>query len=291
MNQYQWTFLDNAERRHTLGIAHSANSGHLVVHCNQQIVKIDFSVLEPKTFSFFVEDELCHLAIEGDKQSGFTYKFHIDTEVDTPVNRDRKIKRITSARRNALTLTTMVLVIGSLLGSVAYWGWSATQDKLHDKLITGGIPSEARLVSGATFEFIANGEVIKTEPLAIDRDRLVALGAKPTDRVPIRFYESNARKFVVDWRVIFRNIQDPVAPSSAAALLLITGLEGRLPAEAGSPICAVRAAGATGSFRNQLSLMDAYLLDVKPLRERWTNTVAHPAYQTTLRKVCPGPEG
>ncbi len=290
VNQYQWTFLDNAARRHTLGIAHSANSGHLVVHCNQQIVKIDFSVLEPKVFSFFVEEELCHLAIEGDKQTGFTYKFHIDTEVDTPVNRDRKIKRITSARRNALTLTAMVTTISVLLGSVAWWGWSTSQEKLQDKLILSGIPTEARLVDGTSFEFIAGNKVVNGEPLGTDRARLRALGATATDRVPVRYYESSGSKFVVDWRVIFRNIQDPLAPSSAAAALLISGLEGKLPPAAGSPICALRAAAKTGSFRNQLSLMDAYLLDVKPLRQRWDATTAHAAYQATLREVCPGPE-
>ena len=56
VNQYQWTFLDNLRRRHTLGIAHSATSGHLVVHCDHRVVLIDFEVLREHTYTFFVED-------------------------------------------------------------------------------------------------------------------------------------------------------------------------------------------------------------------------------------------
>ena len=120
VNQYQWTFLDNAARRHTLGIAHGARSGNLVVHCNAQIVKIDFSVLGPRTYSFFVEDELCHLAIEGTREEGFQYNFHIDTEADTPVNRERNLRRVTSQRRGIATAVSLAVVVFGFLGGIAF---------------------------------------------------------------------------------------------------------------------------------------------------------------------------
>ena len=289
MNQYQWTFLDNAARRHTLGIAHSARSGHLVVHCNSQIVKIDFSVLEPKTFSFFVEEELCHLAIEGTKQSGFTYNFNIDTEVDTPVNRARKIQRITSARRSALSLSAALLLTFGLLGSVAWWGFSTTQTKLQHELILTGVPADARLVRGATVEFVTPGGVVTTEPLDLDARRVVALAAQRTVAIPIRYAVEKPARFVVDWRRVFANVESDTAPTSPAAGLLVEALGTKLPAAAGSPICALRAAGRLGGFRDQIALIDAYLLKAPVARQRWDQTIPRAHYRAQLRAACPPP--
>lgn len=147
MNQYQWTFLDNAARRHTLGIAHSPNSGHLVVHCDMRIVTIDFGVLEPKSYSFFIEEELCHFNIEGSMAAGFTYKFDIDRDVDTAVNRNRKIQQITTARSDNRRLAVVIAFIVVLLGGVGWWGYTSTQDALPTRLRTEGLQARAALLS------------------------------------------------------------------------------------------------------------------------------------------------
>ena len=68
---------------------HGAESGHLMVYCNTNIVLIDFEILQSKTYSFFIEDELCELSIER-KDDQFFYGFEINKKADTPLNRQRR---------------------------------------------------------------------------------------------------------------------------------------------------------------------------------------------------------
>ena len=290
VNQYQWTFLDNAARRHTLGIAHGARSGNLVVHCNAQIVKIDFSVLEPKTYSFFVEEELCHLAIEGTREEGFQYNFHIDTEADTPVNRERNLRRVSSRRRGWLALAGLILFIGGILGGVTYFGWSSKQAELQRDLYVTGVPASAKLLPNGAFEFVGGSQVVLEPLLPRDAARLHALGGETlaaTGEVtlPVRFYTDDPEKFVLDWRAIFAEVE--AGKLSASTTALLAGLAPALPVEVGLAECALRAAGAPGSFRNQLSLIDAYALGREADRRRWAKTVQTTAYREALKEACP----
>lgn len=68
---------------------HGMRTGHLLVHCNKRIMLIDFRVLKSKSYSFFLDDELCEIKLER-KGDHFFYSFDINREVDTPRNRHRK---------------------------------------------------------------------------------------------------------------------------------------------------------------------------------------------------------
>lgn len=299
MNQYQWTFLDNARRRHTLGIAHGARSGNLVVHCNAQIVKIDFSVLEPRTYSFFVEEELCHLAIEGTKEDGFKYNFHIDTEADTPVNRERHLRRVTTRRQGWLAAIAMAIVVFGLIGGVTYWGYSTKQASLQRELYVTGVPASARFLPTGAIEFVGGRRVVSEAPLPQDVTRLAALPTEGLAEVPVRYYTGDPGKFVVDWRAVFAEVASDAdararratsaAAASPAVAAVLSGLSSGLPSAAGEPACALRAAGALGSFRNQISLLDAYVVGDEVALERWSATFETPAYRRALRGACPPP--
>ena len=286
MNQYQWTFLDHASRRHTLGIAHGARSGNLVVHCNAQIVKIDFRVLEPRTYSFFVEEELCHLAIEGTREEGFQYNFHIDTEVDTALNRERRLRRISARRRGWAVMSALSLAVASIIGGVCYWAWSEAQVRLQQELIVTGVPATARLAPDGHFEFVGGNRVVDEAAMPYDAARLGALGAGALAEVPIRYAAERPDKFVVDWRALFANIEDERAATTPAAAMLIDGLAPLLPAVAGTPVCGLRAAGELGSFRNQVAFIDAWTGRSPTERTRWAATVETAAYAEVLREVC-----
>ena len=317
MNQYQWTFLDNAARRHTLGIAHGARSGNLVVHCNAQIVKIDFSVLEPRTYSFFVEDELCHLAIEGTREEGFHYNFHIDTEADTPVNRERNLKRVTSQRKGIAAAVSLAVLVFGFLGGVAYWGWSTKQATVRGELYVTGARATATLLPGGTFEFVGNNRVVSGAVVPQDAKRLAALGIVSLEDVPVRYYVEDPETFVVDWRALFRSVRPEVrtvvplntdsatspkpyariemgtlnaaaaVDASPPAHVLLEGLSPKLPDAAGPPACALRAAGILHGFRKQLSLVDTYVVGDEGELRRWTATFKTAAYREALREACP----
>lgn len=89
MSQITWTYVDDDGYRHKVGLFHGDRSGHLMVYCNTRIVVIDFSVLASKNYSFFINEELCDIAIE-EKDGKFSYGFTIDQVTDTPRNRGRR---------------------------------------------------------------------------------------------------------------------------------------------------------------------------------------------------------
>lgn len=61
----------------------------MLIHCNARIIIIDFNVLESKTYSFFINEELCEIELER-RGELFYYHFHINETADTPRNRAKK---------------------------------------------------------------------------------------------------------------------------------------------------------------------------------------------------------
>lgn len=287
MNQFQWTFLDNKQQRHTLGIAHGPTSGHLVVHCDHRVVLIEFSVLEAKTFSFFIEDELCKLELEGDSDSGFTYQFHIDEEVDTELNRKRsaakKREKLETIIRGILFFSLPVVILGALF----LWGYSNHLKALPGVLVSRGVRTYGKLIEFGELEYIAGSEIFREEPLGQDQNRLVRLSLQPGDSIPLLFDVNNARHFIVDWRrAVLPFKQDSMLEKS-----LLEGLKGqlsnRLPLKAGSPECALLTSLRMSGYDGLLGLIDAYTLDNQIELERWTARYKEPAYQNRLQEVCP----
>jgi len=89
MNKFHWTYVDDYGKAHQVGLMHGARTGHVLVHCNTKIILIDFKVLQSKTYSLFIDEELCEISIER-KDNQFLYGFEINKDVDTPLNRSRK---------------------------------------------------------------------------------------------------------------------------------------------------------------------------------------------------------
>lgn len=89
MNQFHWTYTGNYGKAYHVSIAHGEETGHLVIYCNTNIMVIDFSVLDSKQYSFFIDDELVDLSIEKTEE-GFAYHCQINTNANTPLNERRR---------------------------------------------------------------------------------------------------------------------------------------------------------------------------------------------------------
>lgn len=63
-----------------------------MVHCNNQVILVDFNVKAPASYSFFIEEELCAITIAPGPREP-TYQFSIDPYADTPPNRERRARR------------------------------------------------------------------------------------------------------------------------------------------------------------------------------------------------------
>ncbi|MFT4668125.1 MAG: hypothetical protein ACI9VN_001301 [Patescibacteria group bacterium] len=120
MNQFNWTYLGGNGKNHNVGMYHGAESGHLLVYCNNKIMLVDFKILKTSSYSFFIEDELCELEIEL-RDGKFYYGFNINKTADTPLNRIRKKKEIKHLYQSLGFIAGILLLIFTTFMIVNNW--------------------------------------------------------------------------------------------------------------------------------------------------------------------------
>lgn len=121
MSQFTWTYIADNGYRHRVGLFHGDNTGHLMIYCNMRIVVIDFNVKATKNYSFFIEDELCDIAVE-EQDGKFAYGFKVDEITDTPRNRGRR-KMIRTEHRNTFLVAISFFVVLSII-LIFVLGWN-----------------------------------------------------------------------------------------------------------------------------------------------------------------------
>lgn len=108
--QLRWIYTSPLTKHYAIGLYHGDKSKHVLIYINNRISVIDFHVREDKTYSFFIEEELCELSLkdEGDK---WTYAFQINREVLTPANKIRRNREKKHLLYSILFLISLVLAI------------------------------------------------------------------------------------------------------------------------------------------------------------------------------------
>ena len=288
VNQYQWTFLDNLAQRHTLGIAHSARSGHLVIYCDYRIVMIRFGILAPETFHFLIEQELCRLSITGNQEQGFAYDFQIDTESDTELNQQRKAKNKRENREGMLKLGALALIVIVFLGGITWLGYFRKMQSLPDHLRYAGIEALGKINEDGKVSFLAISKGVSARPLGEDQQRLASLGPflDASAAIPVRYDLDRPRYFILDWPKIFMHT-DSSRQESRVFTAIEKHLNQQLPERAGDGACAMRLAAKTGSWVGQLELLDAYALEDVALKEDMETKFQSPSYQQLKEEFCP----
>lgn len=162
MSQFNWTYLAPSGKKHHVGLFHGDSTGHVMIYCNSKVVLVDFKVRETKSYSIFIEEELCEIGIERQKDR-FVYSFDINKEVDTPLNRERKATDKKHLRQG-LGFLAGVCVFAFL--AVIVLG-RFNNDKGHTNLAAllaaSGKETNAKVFlsdpNEATYNFVANGKV------------------------------------------------------------------------------------------------------------------------------------
>lgn len=114
MAQHAWNITGHNGHQYKLGLFHGEKTHHVVVHCNNSVVAIDFSVRESKTYSIFLDQQLCEVTIDHTGGENFTYDCRINYDIETPLNRQRKRQRAEEQRTERIRLiaaASVVLVI------------------------------------------------------------------------------------------------------------------------------------------------------------------------------------
>ena len=94
-----------------------------MIYINGGVVVIDFNVLQSKSYSFLIEDQLCDLEVE--MQDGkFAYSFSLDTKADTPANlRRRKRDRRDMIHTLLFAVGLVSLIVFSVLFVLNRYGY------------------------------------------------------------------------------------------------------------------------------------------------------------------------
>jgi hypothetical protein len=142
MAQVGWVYLDDFGGRHRVGLYHGDRTGHLMLHCDLRIVQIDFSVKESRTYSFFVEDELCEVSVFKEPK-GFSYDFQVNKVVDTPRNRLRKADNRRNRKYMVIMVAGLVFLVSCLFLGLRWWSNQQKEDQMGGTSLTSGLNPES----------------------------------------------------------------------------------------------------------------------------------------------------
>lgn len=141
-----------------------------MIYCNSRIVLIDFHVLQTKRYSFFIEEELCEVNIER-KDNQFYYDFHVNREVDTPVNRAWRVKLRQNRRKTVILISSFFITLIVFIGIALYLSNRPGKDQRETLLAAHASETIARVFVNERlgdslamhYSFAANGQVYENE--------------------------------------------------------------------------------------------------------------------------------
>lgn len=184
MNRFNWTYLADAGKKHHVGLMHGAESGHLLVYCDAKILLIDFKVLEDKTYTFFIDEQLCEISIEL-KDGQFYYGFEINKEADTPRNRLRKKIESRHLKQSLLFLAGAIIFIATLSYFMIRKDNTSIADYHSTILRNNGEEGKAQIMkvspSEITYLYKVNGESYSAETKASDEAIVVLESGMPME--------------------------------------------------------------------------------------------------------------
>jgi len=167
LSQFNWTYLGPNGGKHNVGIFHGDKTGHVLVYVNSKVTLIDFKVKESKSYSIFIEEELCEINIEK-RRTGYAYSFDINREADTPMNLQRRKENRKHLKQGAGFIAALLLLV-----AVAMFGFSYFDpDYQYERDVAKMVKKIEKETSAkifvenqkeATYNFIANGKVYSSK--------------------------------------------------------------------------------------------------------------------------------
>jgi len=162
VSQFNWTYLAPSGKKHHVGLFHGDRTGHVMIYCNSKVVLVDFKVRETKSYSIFIEEELCEIGIERQKDR-FVYGFDINKEADTPLNRVRKATDKKHLKQGIGFLAVLCALVFIAVFALGKLGNDSGKPNLATLLAASGKETNAKVFLSdsdkATYNFVANGKV------------------------------------------------------------------------------------------------------------------------------------
>jgi len=190
-------------QQYLVGLYHGEESGHLVVHCNNSVILIDFGVKQSKDYSFFLEEELFELRLTQ-ANGRFSYQFIHNNEADTPRNRRQAIEAKTDRWR--LWALAVVAVIFFGFWAIQYWHAPASVARQRAALASGwGLATTAHIYQEKDRWFVAYqvGSQVR-EIILPAKDTLTGLGFPLVegDQFAARYAAKAPTLLHIDWEEV-----------------------------------------------------------------------------------------
>ena|GEM_PF-558850 len=67
--QHNWTYYSLSGKPYALDMYHGEDSGHLIFFVNSRVIMIEFTQKDPKTFNFFIENQLIEFSIKREDRA------------------------------------------------------------------------------------------------------------------------------------------------------------------------------------------------------------------------------
>lgn len=163
---------------------------------------VDFGVKESKSYSFFLDDDFIELRIEQ-VADGFQYSCELNTEADTPLNRQRQAVEKKHWRWVGWVALGLVAFIVLTIWLINPGGpdknWQAQQRRLLDG---EGITTKMRLSKDDRrwrYSFLADDQVMEGRLLNQDTLNPFGFPLRDGDEFQIRYLSGHPKQFVIDW--------------------------------------------------------------------------------------------
>ena len=188
--------MEGEGRKHHVGLFHGKNNGHVMIHCNAKVIIIDFNVLESKTYSFFINQELCEIELER-KGDTFYYHFHVNHTADTPLNRVRKARERKFWRQALLFIGALVLCVTLLVVLMNRWNRPPDLPTVMERLAKEGLSTESMVFPDhesqtLKYLFVLNGRSYEGE-MSMDKGFFNKFGLPigEKDELMVRYIPTN----------------------------------------------------------------------------------------------------
>lgn len=163
---------------------HGAKSGHLLIYCDAKILLIDFNVLDNKTYSFFIDDQLCEIEVER-QGNQFLYGFEINKKADTPRNRQRKKLEKRNLIQSGLMLLGLIALVALTVFGLKKWNKPQTRNA-SIILEKEGEEGKARILKVSNSEiayfYIVDGQSYSAETSVEDVSKLAPENGMPLEK-------------------------------------------------------------------------------------------------------------
>jgi hypothetical protein len=194
MAQIDWMVTGNRGSRFRIGLYHGDQSGHVLMYCNNRIITIDFGVLSAKTYTLFLDDELCEVHIEPRPDAaGYDYTCSVNTEAATPLNEMRRTRKKQERRGMAIFVGFLAIAAVSigLFVSMAHGNSAPPPDRV-DLAADYGELTEASFYTNSRngklyYNYVVDDRIYRVSAAVIDPADLPSLPLAAGDRFALRY--------------------------------------------------------------------------------------------------------